>query len=137
MLHSRQLKDNPSLYVFLPIFYTVWSDAILTPSEISTIEGLVNSQGWLTETEKSFLLTQIDPSTPPSPDDMIEWRETIKKVAEQSETKDSLVDLGIKLVAQHGRVNEALTKAKPSLSSIEETLGFISHEASFNFQSGS
>src|SRR6478609_5057486 len=136
MLHSRQLKDNPSLYVFLPIFYTVWSDAVLTPSEISTIEGLVNSQGWLTETEKTFLLSQLDPSTPPSPDDMIEWREAIKNVAASSEIKAGLVDLGYRLVAQHGKVSEPLTKARPSLNTIEESLGFISHEAAFNFQSG-
>ena len=139
MLNSNQLKNNPSLYVFLPIFYTVWSDAVLTPSEISTIEGLVNSQAWLTETEKSFLLAQINPATPPSPDEFMNWRDEIKKVAEQSDTKDSLVDLGIKLAAKYGngKVSESLTKAKASLSTIEETLGFISNEATFNFKSGS
>ena len=139
MLNSNQLKNNPSLYVFLPIFYTVWSDAVLTPSEISTIEGLVNSQAWLTETEKSFLLAQINPATPPSPDEFMNWRDEIKKVAEQSDAKDSLVDLGIKLAAKYGngKVSESLTKAKASLSTIEETLGFISNEATFNFKSGS
>ena len=99
MLHSKQLKDNPSLHVFLPIFYTVWSDAVLTPSEISTIEGLVHSQAWLTETEKKFLLAQLDPASPPSPDELMDWREAIKKVAEQSTSKDSLVELGFKLVS--------------------------------------
>ncbi|MEK6780621.1 MAG: acyl-CoA dehydrogenase [Bacteroidota bacterium] len=138
MLNSNLLKANPSLYVFLPIFYTVWSDAVLTPSEISTIEGLIHSQAWLTETEKSFLLAQIDPASPPSPDEFMNWREEIKKVAENSDTKDSLVDLGIKLAARYGdgKVNESLMNARLSLSNIEETLGFISHEASFNFQSG-
>ena len=137
MIHSKPLKENPSLYVFLPLFYTVWSDAVLTPSEISTIEGLIHSQGWLTQSEKSFLLTQLDPATPPSPDDLMEWREEIKKVAEQSDSKESLVDLGLKLVVKHGNgtVSESLTKAKTSLNNIEQTLGFISHEATFNFQS--
>ncbi len=139
MLHSKQLKDNPSLFVFLPIFYTVWSDAVLTPSEISTIEGLVNSQAWLTDSEKTFLLSQLNPSTPPTPDELIDWREAIKKVAGDTGAKDSLVELGMKLVAQHanGTVKDELIKAKHSLSNIEHTLGFISHEASFNFQSGS
>jgi acyl-CoA oxidase len=139
MLNSNQLKNNSSLYVFLPILYTVWSDAVLTPSEISSIEGLVNSQAWLTQSDKSFLLSQIDPSTPPTPDEFMNWREEIKKVAEQSGTKDSLVDLGIKLAAKHGdgKVSESLLKARPSLSKIEETLGYISHEASFNFRSDS
>ena len=137
MLSSQQLKDNPSLYVFLPIFYTVWSDAVLTPSEISTIEDLVVSQSWLTETEKNFLLLQIDPASPPTPDEFLNWKEEIKNVVVQSETQASLIDLGFKLAELHGngKINEGLAKAKPSLSNIEATLGLISHEASFNFQS--
>jgi acyl-CoA oxidase len=54
MLQSKQLKDNASLYVFLPIFYTVWSDAVLTPSEIATLEGLVNNQHGLPQRSGSF-----------------------------------------------------------------------------------
>lgn len=140
MLHSKQLKDNASLYVFLPIFYTVWSDAVLTPSEIATLEGLVNSQAWLTADERKFLLSQLDPSAPPSPDELMSWREAIRKVADDSDERNSLVDLGIKLANVHGNGsanNETLTKARPSLADIEATLGLISHEAASAFLSGS
>jgi acyl-CoA oxidase len=140
MLQSKQLKGNASLYVFLPIFYTVWSDAVLTPSEIATLEGLVNSQTWLTSDERKFLLSQLDPATPPSPDELISWREAIRKVADGTEGTNNLVDLGIKLANLHGNGstnNEALTKARPSLASIEATLGLISHEAASAFLSGS
>lgn len=139
MLQSKQLKDNTSLYVFLPIFYTVWADAVLTPSEIATLEGLVNSQMWLTADERKFLLSQLDPSTPPSPDELMSWREAIRKVADGSDEKDSLVDLGIKLAKAHGNDstnNDVLAKARPSLASIEATLGLISHEAASSFLSG-
>ena len=57
MLDSSLVKNNPQLLVFVPLFYTVWSDSILTPSEVSTLEGLLTSQQWLTETERKFLLT--------------------------------------------------------------------------------
>lgn len=136
MLTSKQLESNPSLYVFLPLFYTVWYDAVLTPSEISALEGLVNSQNWITEDERKFLLSQIDPASPPSPDELMSWRDAITKVAESSEGRNSLVELGIKLAAQHGngKVSDLLSKAKPSLSSIEATLGLISHEAAYSFQ---
>ena len=40
MLQSPLLKKNPDLFVFLPIFYTVWSDAVLTPTEISAFKNL-------------------------------------------------------------------------------------------------
>ena len=73
MLNAQQLKDNPNLYAFLPIFYLVWSDAVLTPTEIATMRGLINNQGWLSEKDKGFLMEQLNPSAPPSPDDFRSW----------------------------------------------------------------
>jgi hypothetical protein len=67
------------------------------------------------------------------------WREAIRKVADGSDEKNSLVDLGIKLANAHGNGstnNDTLTKAKPSLAGIEATLGLISHEAASAFLSG-
>lgn len=136
MLHSSHLKSNPSLFVFLPLFYTVWSDAILTPSEIATIEGLINSQQWLSKDEHDFLIAQLNPSQPPTADDLMDWKEEIKNAADLTDGK-SLVDIGIKLIElHHGQVPVEVLKAKPSLTNIEATLGFISQEAAFNFQSG-
>lgn len=138
MLSSKQLQDNPSLYVFLPLFYTVWYDAVLTPSEIAAIEGLITNQSWLTEAERKYLLSQIDPTSPPSPDELMNWRNEISKVVGSPEEKSSLIDLGIKLATLYGKekVREILISAKPSLSGIEDALGMISHEAVFAFQSG-
>ncbi len=135
MLQSPQLKSNPSLFVFLPLFYTVWSDAVLTPSEIATLEGLIESQPWLNADEKSFLFSQINPASPPSPDDLMSWKEEIKKAADQTDGK-SLVDIGFQLVRSRGSVSSELLKGKSALENIEATLGFISHEAAYNFQSG-
>jgi acyl-CoA oxidase len=95
MLSSPILKKNPDLFVFLPVLYTVWSDAVLTPSEITTLQGLIKSQEWLTNDERNLLLEQINPSTPPSPDEFITWREEIKKVTNGT-TGNSLVRLKMK-----------------------------------------
>lgn len=136
MLSSPLLKKNADLYVFLPILYTVWSDAVLSPSENATLQGLIESQAWLTAEERSFLLEQINPSAPPSPDEFIAWREEIKKVTNGS-TGNSLVELGVKLAALHGdgSMSTTLEKEKSSLSKIENTLGLISYEAAYRFQS--
>jgi acyl-CoA oxidase len=136
MLDSNYLKSNPNLYVFLPLLYTVWSDAVLTPSEVATLEGLIQSQSWLTDNERNFLKSQLDPTAPPSPDDLLNWRDEIRKVAGQSGAPDSLVDLGIRLAALHGNgsISATLIEAKPDLSKIEATLGFISNEIVYNFQ---
>ena len=136
MIQSTYLKSNPNLYVFVPLFYTVWSDAILTPSEVATLEGLIRSQQWLTENERNFLLGKLNPASPPSADDLMAWRSEIKKVAGQPGTKDSLVELGIRLASLYGNgtLDDTLQKARPSLEKIETTLGFISHEAVYSFQ---
>ncbi len=136
MLASPLLKKNPDLYVFLPILYTVWSDAVITPSEIATLQGLIESQSWISTDERNFLLEQINPASPPSPDEFMAWREEIKKVTNGS-TGNSLVDLGMKLAALHGdgSISITLEKEKSSLAKIETTLGLISYEAAFSFQS--
>jgi len=140
MINSPLVKSNPNLLVFLPILSTVWSDAILTPSEISTLEGLIDSQHWLTEEERKFMQTQINPINPPKADELINWRNAISQVANsnQDKTSESLVSLGIRLAALYGdgTISDTLLKAQPTLDKIEATLGVISHEASYNFRLG-
>jgi len=135
LLASPQIKKNPDLYVFLPLLYTVWSDTVLTPSEVATLEGLIRSQTWLSDEDRSLLLSQIDPTDPPAPDDFMQWREEIRRVASDPRPKQSLVDLGIALAALHddGTISPRLLGAKTSLEKIEATLGLISHEAVSSF----
>ena len=135
MIQSKQVLNNPSLFVFLPIFYMVWSDSVLTPSEIKTIHSIIEGQKWLNEEEKKFLLAQINPSAPPSAGQLRSWLDEIRKVEFSSDKKESLIDIGIRLAGLHtnGSGNDTLVKAAKSLSAIEESLGMISREASFNF----
>jgi acyl-CoA oxidase len=136
MINAKPLKDNPNLYVFLPIFYVVWSDALLTPSEIATLQGLINNQQWLTPDERKFLLTQVDPSSPPSPDDFKEWLSEIKKVVSGSvDEHQSLIDIGIKLATLNGngKTLHILQDARKSLQPVEDSLGLISTEAVYHF----
>jgi acyl-CoA oxidase len=136
MIQSELVKANPKLLVFVPILYSVWSDAILTPSEISTLEGLINSQNWLTDPERNLLLSQLNPATPPTPDELMDWRTAIAQVADPKINNETLVNLGIRLASLQGdgTISETLLQAKASLLKIESTLGLISHEAIFNFQ---
>jgi acyl-CoA oxidase len=135
MLQTKQIQDNPNLLVFLPILYLVWSDAVLTPSENKTITDLINKQSWLNDDEKKFLLSQLNPSTPPTSEQLKLWLEEIRKVTVDQSSKDSLIDIGIKLakLRANGSGTEMLTKAAKSLSQIEETLGVISRESTFAF----
>lgn len=133
MLGSPLLSNNPNLYVFLPMLYTVWSDAVLTPTEIATVKELISNQHWLSEEERSMLESQLSPQNPPSPGQLKDWLDEIRKVSPAA--SDSLVEIGIKLAALHanGRGTDALNKAKHTLTGIEETLGVLSRESAFSF----
>ncbi|MFN3839904.1 MAG: acyl-CoA dehydrogenase [Cyclobacteriaceae bacterium] len=132
MLQSGPLKNNPHLYVFLPVLYTVWSDAVLTPTEIKSLETLIKEQTWLTETEREFLRTLIDPANPPTPYELKNWLSEILKTDTRS--TDSLVDIGVKLAQLHtgGKINIP-EQAIRSLSGVEAALGFIGREATYAF----
>ena len=137
MPDTQLLKTNPNLNVFLPIIYMVWSDAVLTPSEIKTLRDLIDSQKWLKEDERKFLYDQLNPSSPPSPDQFKGWLEEIRKAADQISGNKNvrLVDIGIQLAQLRGdgSMNSSLEFAKQSLSNVEETFGMIGGEALYNF----
>ncbi|MCB0494758.1 MAG: acyl-CoA dehydrogenase family protein [Cyclobacteriaceae bacterium] len=135
MLNDPVFKGNPSLYVFLPMYYTVWCDAVLTPTEITTIHDLLEKQSWLTKEEKDFLYAQLDPGSPPAPEELKNWLEEIHKVANQSsaDSKMGLAEMGLQLAKLHGANNRIPASAKKSLLEMEATLGVISGEATFSY----
>ena len=137
MLDSKLLKINPNLNIFLPIIYVVWSDSVLTPSEIKTIRDLIDSQKWLKEDERKFLYDQLNPATPPSPDQFKGWLEEIRMAADQisNDKNVRLVDIGIQLAQLRGdgSLNPSLESAKLSMANVEETLGLIGGEAIYHF----
>lgn len=137
MLQSKYVHDNPNLYVFLPVFYMVWSDAVLTPSEIKTIQGVINNQHWLSNEEKEFLLSQVDPASPPSSEQLKNWRDEIRKVDLSVNSRESLAEIGIRLAGLHanGSKSDIVKSSAGALAEIESTLGLISREASFTFSS--
>jgi len=98
MIHSPTLRANPNLFVFLPVFYVVWSDSMLTPGEINSLQNLINGQRWLGESEKEFLLSYVKPTAQPSAEELKNWLAEIKKVLdpEAPEENESLVSIGIR-----------------------------------------
>ncbi len=136
MIASPLLKTNPNLYVFLPLFYMVWEDAVLTPSEVKKIREIIDQQDWLTNEERNFLLEQINPASPPSPDELKNWLTEIQSVNEKRspDKKETLVDIGVKLIGIHSNSSaEVSAKVRESLAHIEDALGIISNEATFLF----
>jgi acyl-CoA oxidase len=135
MTQSIIVKNNPDLYLFLPLLYTVWSDAVLTPTELLTLRKAINDQQWLTVEEKTFLLSNIDPSAPPSSSDIKDWLQEIRKVNLNPEENNALADIGLKLVRHNTKKgsSQSLDAAAMSLREIEKMLGGIGRESSYLF----
>ncbi len=135
-MNTSYLKQNPDLYIFLPILYVVWSDNVLTVREAKSLRTIIDQQTWLNDEEKKFLFTQLNPALPPSPDEFENWLEEIKKVISPSaDTKESLADIGIKLAEFHQAdfSTNGFSKERQSLSRMEDSLGLISSESLFCF----
>lgn len=129
MIHSLPLQKNSDLLVFVPLLFTVWSDDVLTPTEISALHTLIKKQSWLTEEEREFLIMQLNPSNPPSAEDLRSWLEEIRK-ADVSQAAN-LAAVGNALAASSGRV--VRPEAQTALIGVEETLGLIPQEVVFSF----
>ncbi|WP_421896274.1 acyl-CoA dehydrogenase [Marinoscillum sp.] len=139
MIQSDYLKKNPFLFSFVPMFYMVWADAILTPSEILKIRELIEPQVWITQKERTFLLSHLDPQHPPTPGQLKEWLFEIRRVSQDltPQMKRSLVDIGIELARLNARNQDdkTLEAARAPLTDIEEALGILSREAAFHLRS--
>lgn len=132
MINSPHAKNNPALFVFLPVLYTVWSDAVLTPTEIKSIEAVIEKQAWLGKEERDFLRSLIDPANPPAPTELKSWLSEILKV--NTTPADSLADIGVKLAATHSSGKATIPEqALQSLAGLEQSLGLIGREAAYTF----
>jgi acyl-CoA oxidase len=133
MIYSKHLQHNPNLFVFLPLFYTVWSDAVLTPAETDAIQSLINKQSWLTKEERDFLVSQIDPANPPSSIDLKNWVLEIRKV--EASKASSLAQIGATLAGSNVSPANAidLKEATDSIVEVEQELGIIGREIIYTF----
>ena len=136
MLESKQVKENPKLYIFLPLYYTLWADSELTATEIKELNSLIVKQSWLLKEEKNWLLTQINPSKPPSPKELKSWKASIKEL--NLDGIQNLLEIG-KALAQHHAGDKSITFEKSLEADFQETelaLGLLSREAGFTFKNG-
>ncbi len=115
-----------------PILYLVWEDQVLTNAEHEAMQQFLVEQNWLSEEERQYTLSKLDPNSPPTLAEMQLWRRAIEGVAYDS---NSLTDLSIKLL--NGEADEKLTTSmKPALDVLQRRLGFLPDEAIYNFKSG-
>ncbi|PRX57718.1 acyl-CoA dehydrogenase [Flagellimonas meridianipacifica] len=68
---------SPGILQYIPFFYVIWSDDLLSASEISVIQKTINDDTHLSENEKEQLLEWLDRNNPPPEDEFKNWKQTI------------------------------------------------------------
>lgn len=114
---------SPGALSLLPLLYIAWSDEILTPTEIILIEKFIKGQNWLDEDEKLFLCSRLDPSKPPTPQQVKKWASLIRG------TTASLPASSLKDLASLGRELSKLGNAEASQNFKQESAEQALHEA--------
>lgn len=137
MSFLQHLKERPKLYTFLPVLYVVWSDTLLTPAELRSLRESINAQSWLSDNEKQTLLEQLNPSSPPRPNEFKEWLSEIRAVldAKSVNRSTSLFDIGLMLVRKHSSTAEeaSFEEVRESMENLEAALGLINQESFYHF----
>lgn len=62
---------------YIPFFYVIWSDDLVSASEISIVEKAINNDAGLNKNEKSTLLSWLRTTKPPKDDTLKQWKHTI------------------------------------------------------------
>ncbi|MDN3673144.1 acyl-CoA dehydrogenase [Flavobacterium branchiarum] len=116
---------NSRLQSFIPLFYLVWSDDLLTQKEFVTLQEFIRSQNWLTEEDKEVLLSKIDISVPPSREQLTNWKLDIEKSIQDKESIKTIFDIVVALSGD----DQNLKELEPAFAKLENDLGVFGEEA--------
>jgi acyl-CoA oxidase len=119
------------IQAFIPLFYLVWSDDLLSTLEFTTLKNFIEDQEWLTKEEQKILLSKIDISNPPSRDVISAWKQTIEKMIAARPDLKSIYDIALAL----SDVNEHVKNLESSFILLEHNLGITTAEGISHFKS--
>lgn len=121
---------NTKLQAFIPLFYLVWSDDLLTQKEFATIQQFINDLVWLSPEEKEQLLSKVDISNPPSRNELAQWKLDIEKSIQDKSSIKSIFDIAEALSEK----DLDISTVKPEFTKLENDLGILGEEVIQNFK---
>jgi len=121
---------NPKYKAFIPFFYLVWSDDLLSSKEFLTLQQFIDSREWLSNTEQELLLQEIAVLAPPSRKQVADWKAELEEVLEAETSITSLFDIALVLSKNDSDVK----MARIAFIKLENDLGIIGEEAVSNFK---
>ena len=121
---------NTKLQAFIPLFYLVWSDDLLTQKEFTTIQEFINTLTWLSADEKQELLSKVDILNPPSRNELTQWKLDIEANIKDKSSIKSIFDIAVALSEK----DLDITALESDFRKLENDLGFLGEEAIQNFK---
>ncbi|WP_430965743.1 acyl-CoA dehydrogenase [Spongiimicrobium sp. 2-473A-2-J] len=70
---------SPGTLQYIPFYYVIWSDNLLSASEIAVVKKTVEEDAALTETDKATLTSWLDKKNPPPNGELKRWKQTISR----------------------------------------------------------
>ena len=126
------MKDS-KLKAFIPLFYLVWSDDLLTQKEFVTLQNFILSQDWLNTKEQEILLSNLDSKTPPTRTTINSWKSEIETVINENPTLKSTFEIAI-LLSDNENSSKDLRAA---FIQLENDLGISGEEIITDFKNKS
>ncbi|SEK47121.1 Acyl-coenzyme A oxidase [Aquimarina amphilecti] len=77
---------SPGILQYIPFFYVIWSDNLLSYSETSVVKKAIEQDDTLTKEDYNYLIGYLDKKTPPAYQELKHWKKVI------SNTKIKLVE---------------------------------------------
>lgn len=121
---------NTKLQAFIPLFYLVWSDDLLTQKEFTTIQKFINDLTWLSPEEKQQLLSRLDISNPPSRNELTQWKSEIENSIQNKADIKSIFDIAVALSEK----DVDISSLQSDFIKLENDLGILGEEALQNFK---
>lgn len=128
---NTPLPFSPAVRLFIPLLYAAWSDRVLSPSEVVTIQEEAFKFDFLSDFDKTQLREWANPKRFPPRDLYKMWEIHCRQAAEQLKNPDdrTLIHIGIVLANQSGAPWNT-EPIRTQLIRMEKKLGAI-NEATF------
>ncbi|RFS13540.1 acyl-CoA dehydrogenase [Emticicia sp. C21] len=122
--------ENTKLKAFLPLFYIVWSDDLLTQKELSTLKQFIDDQSWLSQSEQKQLMAEVDITSPPSRQQLAQWKAEIEEGLKALPDAKDIFDISVWLAKN----DKTIIDLESVFTNLEFNLGLAGEEAISQFK---
>lgn len=126
---------TPGILSVLPIFYVGWSDSVLSPSEMKTIQALIEDLPHLTEEDKKLLRSWTDQRNPPNKETFAEWKHILQNhvAALDLTTRQNLAEIGIAMAQKASSLDLYTPEVREKIEDFEAVMGLDNASSALSF----